>query len=124
MKTRPLPPWPRRKALREWLNSLRDDLESVWPRPSHNIRVNQTSRGTSYVGVPKTEDAEGTFRGEWDASFGTAYDAQDMVKVSNGQEAGTYVAIENIRAGDVTKAPWTGDGWVLIARVNDQSSWL
>jgi hypothetical protein len=110
--------------LGQWLNELWDHVATLTPMASHNVRVNRTTRGFSLVGVPKTEEVEGKFRGEWDASFGTGYSPQDIVKISSGLEAGTYVAVESIAAGDQTREPWGNNGWVLIARLNDQSSWV
>jgi len=126
-----LGPLKRFKKLGEWLNQLWDHVYSITPVASHNVRVNRTTRGTSYTGVAKGEEVSpGNFRGEW---IPQAYTAGDMAKVSNGPEAGTYVAINNTPApppppaiipGDWPYYPWAGSSWVLIGRVNDQSSWL
>lgn len=89
-------------------------------------RISDTTAGVFVNYVPPTKRAPrtGTFRGEWDATFETAYSPQDMVKISSGLEAGLYIAVESIPAADTTKEPWGNNGWVLIARLNDQSSWV
>jgi hypothetical protein len=110
--------------LGQWLNELWDHVATLQPMSSYNVRVRRTTRGFSMEGVSKSEEPEGQHRGEWDASFGTSYATMDQVKISNGQEAGNYLATEAIAANDSTKAPWTGNGWILIGRINDQSNWL
>jgi hypothetical protein len=67
------------------------------------------------------------FRGEWTPR---AFKAGDSVKISNGLEAGFYIATKNVPAApsvipaDWEHYPWLGQSWSLCGRVNDQSSWL
>src|SRR5688572_24436925 len=108
-----------------WLNALLDFVESLILRNSDTVKIQHLNTCTIAHASPPSAPAtpEGTFRGDWDGTYSTSYDAQDIVKISNGQEAGTYIAIEPIPADDSTRGPWTGNGWVLIGRVNDQSNW-
>jgi hypothetical protein len=78
--------------------------------------------------APETPDsAPGNFKGEWSPR---AFAAGDTAKISNGIEAGTYVAMASIPAapdpipGNWPYYPWAGTNWSLVGRVNDQSSWL
>lgn len=122
MKTQPLPPWPRRKALRDWLNSLRNDVQSIWPRSSHNVRVNQTTDGTSYVGVPKSEEVSSgvTFEGEYNPELSYAQFAIVVVS-GGGPTSGSYISLRAVPVGTAPSYPDVGIYWRILGRTSDVS---
>jgi hypothetical protein len=123
MRTQPLPPWPKKKALREWLNSLREDVAAAQSMPSHNVLVNKTSQGTGYVGTAKgaeRERAPGWFQGEYDSS--RSYVEGDGVTISGGgTSSGCYIAIRDVPAGTAPSYPDVGIYWRIIGRTSDVS---
>lgn len=110
-------------------NRLLQCIEERTPLDSDTVKVWRGQVGFTMVSAPAGTHGEApTFRGEWLAS--NSYEAGDEVKISNGIEAGTYVAMTVIPAApspiptDWEYYPWSGDSWVLKGRVNDQSSWV
>lgn len=88
----------------------------------------ETPDGTFRTGLPfvSAPKVEGKFKGEWVNTLDVSYKAQDIVKISTGPNAGTYVALQNIPGGSANQndLPWYGVNWTLIGRVVDQSNWL
>ena len=121
--------WP---ELADILNRMNENIEALDNVPGRNQRMTSSARGFTIDPNPPVDeqDTPGKFKGEY---IPQAYSSGDEAKVSNGPEAGTYVAIEDIPApppppaiipGDWPYYPWSGKSWVLKGRVNDQSSWL
>jgi hypothetical protein len=111
-------------------NQLIDCIEERTPKNSNTVKVQRLGTGFAMHAAPASTPTEtpGNFKGEW---TGQAYSAGDEVKISNGIEAGTYIAINDTPApppGGIPAnwpyLPWAGSSWVLKGRVNDQSSWI
>lgn len=66
------------------------------------------------------------FRGEFDKAL--AYGSMDMVSVSLGIEAGTYIALKPVpanAANDLQYLPWAGTGyWKKLALLTDQAQFI
>jgi len=85
-----------------------------------NYRVHRTSRGTAIEIDFKKGKAGGgwTWRGEWSPK---SYDIDDVVRVSGGSNAGTYLCIQ--AASSTSPAPYEGERWVKIADLTGGQLW-
>lgn len=123
-----LPPYRKLQRIVDTINELIDFAISLRPMGSLNTFTSHTGLGVRRQGA--AEEIEGPqrvqFRGEFAKGF--AYSNGDLVRVSAGPEAATYIAIKDVPANpnnDPTYLPWTGFGyWVLLARLTDQSQWV
>jgi len=124
----PFPPFEEFPALGEALNVMIDRLNALIPRGGVGVKVKDTGAGLTIETqlIEESTNQRVQFRGEFAKGF--AYSNGDLVRVSAGPEAGTYIAIKDVPANpnnDPQYLPWTGTGyWVLLARLTDQSQWV
>jgi len=120
-----LPPIKRMKALTAWLNELRDFCAALAPMNSHNINVQHTAIGTSYIGNPPPTPARGggiRYRGDW--SGDSSYSVDDLVTIRGGIAAGTYLCVVAAPVGTpAPNDPSLGIYWVSLARGNTLGQW-
>jgi hypothetical protein len=104
------------KKLGEWLNQMWDHVYSITPVSSRNVRVNRTTRGTSYVGVAQGEEAEPggmQWKGEYNPL--ETYEEQDVVVIrGGGPSSGAYVANKHVPVGNPPSYPDVGEYWVSL----------
>lgn len=108
-------------------NRLLQCIEERTPKSSNTVKVRQRQMGfTMDAQPPATAGVPGKFRGEYSGL--EDYAAGESVKISNGVEAGHYLAVQAVPGVGPTEeqphVPWAGGRWVLLGRMNDQSSWL
>ena len=111
--------------LGNWLDALRECLVQARILESSDIYPSITEDGTM-LNLRKGGaggSGGGSFKGEYNSTV--SYAAQDIVKVSTGAGAGTYVAVQAVtQSTTVHVYPWLGDKWTLIGKFMDQSNWL
>ena len=102
------------------INQIIDLIPSLVVRQSVGMRRRRTAIGSTFFvqagGGKDGEDGSGgmIFKGTYDPEDDYSFD--DVVRVDTGVHAGTYVAIEDVVAGE---SPWDSEKWVLIGRIKD-----
>lgn len=106
-----------------WLGRFRRFVLSCRLISGAGYRVKYHERGTELIIPAVRGGGEGgggmNWRGEW--SLTGNYSLHDVVRVSAGLNAGTYIAVVDAPGHD---NPWEGENWALLGKITNDSTWL
>jgi hypothetical protein len=111
-------------AKNRWLNQLRAAVEyAANLQPGRGCKI-RSGRNPIIEADPAKGGAGASgmiFKGEYNQSIG--YKKQNVVKVSSGFMAGTYIATVDVPVSTLDpEFPWLGGKWTMLSSLHNQ--WL